>query len=210
MVYASVAQAFGSAVEPFALRGSNLPQDQRRDRQPYLTEAQAGELMEGVLGRYQDIAGMLPNRVVVHKTSQYQPEEEKGFRSVAETYVSVCDLIWMRNTAFRLVRKGFQEPWRGTLCTVGSDNYLFTSGYVPWWDEYPGPHIPAPLEIGACGSTNIRERAGEIMALTKMNWNSSEGVGRYPITVSFARKVGVLMAELADNHVPNPSYRFYM
>lgn len=210
MVYASVAQAFGSTVEPFALRGANLPHEQRRDRQPYLKEEQAGTLMESVLKKYQDTAGVLPMRIVVHKTSHYQPEEEDGFRRAAETHVSVCDLIWMRNTAFRLVRKGFQEPWRGTLCACGNDNYLFTSGYVPWWDEYPGPHIPAPLQIGAAGATDIRARAKEILALTKMNWNSSEGLGRYPITVSFARKVGLLMTELADSHVPNPSYRFYM
>jgi hypothetical protein len=29
-------------------------------------------------------------------------------------------------------------------------------GYVAWWDEYPGPHIPAPLEIGSCGETDAR------------------------------------------------------
>jgi len=87
---------------------------------------------------------------------------------------------------------------------------LFTSGYVSWWGEYPGPHIPAPLEIGSCGGADIRERARELLALTKMNWNSSEGIGRYPITISFARKVGMLMTELSDNQTPNPSYRFYM
>jgi hypothetical protein len=42
-----------------------------------------------------------------------------------------------------------------------------------------------------------------------MNWNSTEGQGRHPITISFARKVGSLMAELSDKD-PNPSYRFYM
>jgi hypothetical protein len=51
----------------------------------------------------------------------------------------------------------------------------------------------------------LRERAREILALTKMNWNSTEGQGRYPITISFARKVGSLMAELADKSDPNPS-----
>lgn len=116
----------------------------------------------------------------------------------------------MRSTAFRLIRKGMQEPWRGTLCTIGDESYLFTSGYVSWWDEYPGPHIPAPLQIGSCGATDIRERARELLALTKMNWNSSEGLGRYPITISFARKVGMLMTELSENQAPNPSYRFYM
>jgi Prolyl oligopeptidase, N-terminal beta-propeller domain len=136
--------------------------------------------------------------------------EQSGFRSAAETRIPACDLVWMRSTAFRLIRKGMQEPWRGTLCTVGNESYLFTMGYVSWWDEYPGPHIPAPLEIGSCGSTDIRERARELLALTKMNWNSSEGLGRYPITISFARKVGTLMTELPDNQTPNPSYRFYM
>lgn len=209
VVYASVAQAFSNEIEPFALKGSVIPHDQRRNRQPYLTQAQAGELMDEILARYQDVAGVLPARVVVHKTSFFQPEEEAGFRGAAETVVPVCDLVWMRSTAFRLIRKGTQEPWRGTLCTIGDDAYLFTSGYVPWWDEYPGPHIPSPLQIGACGSTDLRARASEILALTKMNWNSSEGVGRYPITISFARKVGTLMTELAEGQIPNPSYRFY-
>ncbi|PYV67771.1 MAG: hypothetical protein DMG96_38345 [Acidobacteria bacterium] len=210
VVYASVAQAFSNDVEPFALKGSLVPHNQRRDRQPYLTESQSASLMADVLDKYKDRAGMLPGRVVVHKTSTYQPEEEAGFRSVAESKVSACELMWMRSTAFRLIRKGMQEPWRGTLCSVGEESYLFTSGYVAWWDEYPGPHIPAPLEIGSCGKTDIRERARELLALTKMNWNSSEGLGRFPITISFARRVGMLMTELSENQIPNPSYRFYM
>lgn len=70
--------------------------------------------------------------------------------------------------------------------------------------------IPAPVQIGSCGPTDLRQRALEILALTKMNWNSSEGIGRYPITLSFAKKVGMLMAELPEDQIPNPSYRFYM
>ncbi len=210
VVYASVAQAFSNGIEPFTLKGSLVPHNQRRDRQPYLKEAQSASLIAEVLDKYEALTGMLPARVVVHKTSTYQPEEEKGFRTAAEARVSACDLVWMRSTSFRLIRKGMQEPWRGTLCTVGDETYLFTMGYVSWWDEYPGPHIPAPLQIGACGTTDIRERARELLALTKMNWNSSEGLGRYPITISFARKVGMLMTELSDNQTPNPSYRFYM
>jgi hypothetical protein len=122
----------------------------------------------------------------------------------------VCDLIWIRSTPFRLIRKGTQEPWRGTLCTIGADTYLFTSGYVPWWNEYPGPHIPAPIQLGSAGETDIRQRAHEILALSKMNWNNTEGISRYPITLSFAKRVGQLMNELPENQAPNPSYRFHM
>jgi len=39
VVYASVAQAFSNEIEPFALKGSTLPHEQRRDGQPYLNQA---------------------------------------------------------------------------------------------------------------------------------------------------------------------------
>ena len=54
------------------------------------------------------------------------------------------------------------------------------------------------------------DRALEILALSKMNWNNTEGLSRYPITISFAKKVGQLMSEMSENQIPNPSYRFYM
>jgi hypothetical protein len=81
---------------------------------------------------------------------------------------------------------------------------------VPWWGQYPGPHIPAPLEIGVLGESSIEDRAKEVLALTKMNWNSAEGIGRHPITMSFARRVGIIMTEIDEDRDPNPLYRFYM
>lgn len=210
VVYASLAQAFSNEIEPFALKGATLPHDQRRDKQPYLIAEQADSLVSDVLAQYEARAGVAPARVVVHKTTTYQPEEIDGFRTATRNRVAATDLIWIRNTPFRLLRRGHQEPWRGTLCIVGTENYLFTSGYVPWWSEYPGPYIPAPVQIGSASDTDIRQRAHEILALTKMNWNTTEGISRYPVTLSFAKKVGQLMTELPDNCSPNPSYRFYM
>ena len=152
----------------------------------------------------------MPDRVVIHKTTTYQPEEIDGFKAAAKDRVAVIDYVWMRSTALRMVRKGLEEPWRGTLCTLKDQFYLFTGGYVPWWNEYPGMHIPAPLEVGAAVPTDMKERSKEILTLTKMNWNSSDGISRVPITIMFARRVGELMCELSDNATPKPSYRFYI
>ncbi len=210
LVYASVAQAYSTDVEPFALKGANIEHDQRRERQPYLNEAQAKGLLDDVLLQYGKRAGVMPDRVVIHKTTTYQPEEIAGFKAAAKDHVAVLDYVWMRPTAFRMVRKGFEEPWRGTLCTLKDQSYLFTGGYVPWWNEYPGMHIPAPLEVGAASPTDMKERSKEILTLTKMNWNSSDGISRVPITILFARRVGELMCELSDNAIPKPSYRFYI
>jgi hypothetical protein len=211
LMYASVAQAFANDLEPFALKGASVPPSQRRDHEPYLMQDQARELASRIIGAYELQVGMPPSRLVIHKTSRYQPEEEAGFREAAHQRVSACDLIWLRETSLRLLRKGMQEPWRGTLCSLSAnEHYLFTTGYVPYWDEYPGPHVPAPIQIGSVGETDIKARAREILALSKMNWNSSEGVGRHPITLSFARKVGSVMTEMSEDPEPNPSYRFYM
>src|SRR5687768_13301371 len=201
----AVAQAYSTDVEPFALKGAHIDHEQRRDRQPYLNETQAEALMADVLKQYLDRAGIMPDRVVIHKTTGYQPEELQGFSKAAKGAVPTVDFIWMRSTAFRMVRKGMEEPWRGTLCRLIDQCYLFTGGYVPWWNEYPGMHIPAPLEIGSAATTDIVERSKEILTLTKMNWNSSDGIGRYPITILFARRVGELMCEFSDNAIPKPS-----
>jgi hypothetical protein len=210
LVYASVAQAYSTDVQPFALKGANIDHDQRIDRQPYLNEAQASGLLEDVLNQYFDRAGVMPNRVVIHKTSGFQEEEVAGFKKATKDRVATVDCVWLRSTSFRMVRKGLEEPWRGTLCTLADQSYLFTGGYVPWWNEYPGMHIPAPLEIGSAAPSDMRERSKEILTLTKMNWNSSEGISRLPITLLFARRVGELMSELSDNATPKSSYRFYI
>jgi anti-anti-sigma regulatory factor len=45
---------------------------------------------------------------------------------------------------------------------------LFTSGYVPWWDEFPGAHIPAPIQIGSAGPTDIEARSREILSIGRL------------------------------------------
>jgi hypothetical protein len=211
MVYASVAQAFSSSGEGFALKGSTIPKDQTRNKQPYLRPSQAEELMGDVLKHYQSKNGNLPSRVVIHKTSRYQPEEQEGIKSGLMDNVPSHEMIWLVPSGFRLLRRGMDPPDRGTLCTVeDKESFLFTTGYVPRWNEYPGPHIPSPLELGTSEPENLVETAKDILALTKMNWNSSEAVGRHPITLSFARRVGMIMTELDEDAQPNPLYRYYM
>jgi hypothetical protein len=46
---------------------------------------------------YEKRTGVKPKRVVVHKTSMYQPEEEQGFRDGAKGIVPGCDLVWLRH-----------------------------------------------------------------------------------------------------------------
>jgi hypothetical protein len=55
------------------------------------------------------------------------------------------------------------EGLRGARVGMGGrvTHYLFTTRYVRAWQEYHGPHIPSPLEIGAENETDTIARAKE-------------------------------------------------
>lgn len=207
IVYSSVAQAFSSDGEGFALRGEAKPWSDHT-RQTHMTSAQARQLFSRVLEAYRDRSGRDPLRLVVHKTSDYTDDERSGIDQALESVPSVV-LLTLRSGDFRLVRQGSYPPHRGTACYIGDARYLFTVGYMPAHLTYPGPHIPVPLEVlGA--RDDFEGAAQDLLALSKMNWNSASSFAAFPISLSFARKVGGVMAEIPRDHSPHPSFRYYM
>ena len=49
-----------------------------------------------------------------------------------------------------------------------------------------------------------------LMALTRLNWSSADFACAKPITLAFARRVGLILGELPDDIQPRPYHRFYM
>jgi len=88
---------------------------------------------------------------------------------------------------------------------------MYTKGYIPYLRTYSGPHIPSPLEIlEHHGDSSHETILAEILALSKMNWNSADfGLSR-PITLLFSDRVSSVMARLPKNIEPKHEYRFYM
>lgn len=209
LVYSSLAQAFSSDGEGFALRGEAVPYDEQR-KQPYLTAEKARNLMHKVLEAYRERAGRDPARLVVHKTSPFTELEREGIAQAVTSVPSVQLLSLRSRHDFRLLRRGTYPPHRGTLCRVGSAAYLFTVGYQPQHLTYPGPHVPVPIELVGAEDHEVEAVAQDLLCLTKMNWNSARSAAALPITLSFARKVGSIMAEIPPGGTAHPSFRYYM
>lgn len=207
-VYSSLAQAFSSEGDGFAIRGDAVPWNDERV-QPRLSEEQALYLLSKVLDAYRDRAGRDPLRVVVHKTSNFTPDENAGITQALRS-VPVIELLTLRPSEFRMLRDGTYPPHRGTYCSVNDDAFLFTSGYMPAYRTYPGPHVPAPIELVAGVGVDTEAAANDVLALTKMNWNSASAFMGLPITLNFAQKVGAVMGEIPSDVEPHPSLRFYM
>jgi hypothetical protein len=72
-------------------------------------------------------------------------------------------------------------------------------------------HVPSPLLVADhLGSDTPRETlTGEILTLTKMNWNAARLGGLLPITLEFARRVSDIMKEIPPDEDPLPQAKFY-
>lgn len=124
-------------------------------------------------------------------------------------------LAWTCSVSRRGVqffRRGLYPPLRGTWVRFEESDYLlYTRGYIPFLRTYPGMRVPQPIEmVEHHGETPADELLQEIMALTKMNWNSADFACEEPMTLAFARKVGEILGEMPPGSVPQPEYRYYM
>jgi hypothetical protein len=207
----SVVQAFDDQGDGLVLRGHDFRWDEdARGRSPHLPDDAAHALIEMVLERYASERKQTPRRVVVHKSSWYEPEELQGFQS-ALAGVPEFDLLALRATSdWRLLRFGKYPPLRGTVLSAGEQSMLYTNGWVPELG-YDHGHVPSPLEItDHRGDTSRMELLREVLVLTKMNWNSTAFCESNPITLRFSRQVGEILQEVPRDEVPRPQYAYYM
>lgn len=208
----SMAQAFTAAGDGYVLRGNTFEWTDARERSPHLTKNVAAGLLRDVIERYKkQNHNSLPTRIVVHKSSRYWEDELAGFEEACSV-VPNKDFVTLGSRGVQFYRTGDYPPLRGTYVKFGDgDLLLYTSGYVPFLRTYPGARVPQPLEIlEHHGDSPWDAVLKEVLALTKMNWNSADFSGAQPITIAFARRVGQILAEVSPNAKVQPEYRFYM
>jgi hypothetical protein len=210
VVQSSLAQAFSSEGEGFAIRGTGVPAEADQRLNVHLSEDQAYDLGERIIAEYGARTGRSPLRLVIHKTSQFDQAEIRGFRAALGD-IPIVSLVTMIPSAFRLVRFGMYPPKVGTICTVnGARTFLYTSGYIPEIETYPGPHIPQPFEVRSIGSEDPLSAATDIFNLTRMNWNTADIRGKWPVTLSFARRVGGILNEYGEQDPDETSFRYFV
>jgi len=212
-LHSCMAQAFSASGEGLVLRSEPFRRDpQDLSRTPHLPKPLAGDLMARVLKAYRDHTGQPPGRVVVHKWQRYTQDEHDGLRDAIGTGASSCDLVAFGDRGIRFFRTGMEPPLRGTMIPLSPTNaLLYTRGYVHYLGEYPGMRVPRPIEIVEhYGDSSLTKVCEEVLALSKLDWNTAAFASKDPITTAFASDVGHILAELPASVVPRPQYRFYM
>jgi hypothetical protein len=211
----SIAQVFSDRAEGIVLRSEPFAwnDNEGESRTPHMPEDHARDLMTKVIEAYRGVHHQAPTRVVIHKWQRYYESEQTGLLSaIREAGIHSHDLVAFGDRGIRFFRAGTEPPIRGTQITLGIPNVLFyTRGYVPYVSEFSGMRVPRPIEIVEhYGSASQRKLCEEILALTKMDWNSAVFAQKEPITTAFSEDVGHILAEMPPDVQPRTTYRFYM
>lgn len=208
----SMAQVFNERGDGLIVRGGPVKLS-KEDRVAHLSAEDARTLLADALERYRKTHRNAPARVVVHKTSGFNEEELEGFtKATSDERIDLQDFVSFRRSAARVFRNGSYPPLRGTLLHLDAqDKVLYTRGSVDFFATYPGMYVPRPLAF-RCEQIEQTPSflAREALALTKMNWNSSQFDGGQPITLQAASKVGDVLKYVGESDKVAPRYSFYM
>lgn len=209
----SVAQVFNERGDGVVVRGGAATRS-TDDKQLHLREEDAYELLRDALKAFRDEHKHLPARIVVHKTTPFDASETEGMmRAVDDQDVESGELIWVsQGPGVRLFRAGAQPPLRGTLVELEPDyGLLYTRGAVEYYGTYPGQYVPRPIALRPARSERpLTELAAEVLALSKMNWNSTQFDGQLPVSIRTARDVSDIVRRLEEGAPVEPRYAFYM
>lgn len=212
---ASLAQIFLDSGESFVLRGESFKWDNPKSpNSPHLSKENARKLIEYVIKHYTQIRKKKPNRLVIHKSSNFWEEELEGFTEGTEQ-ISEKDFISINTSDVKLFTRSQYPVLRGSRLYLSDDStsYLFTTGFVPSLQTYPGFSIPRPLQIKAfIRSSDMKKICQEILAFTKLDWNNTFVYSKLPVTISVSRKVGSVMSETEAQKLSelDSHYYFYM
>jgi hypothetical protein len=211
-VQTSVAQVFNQRGEGVVVRGGQALVE-KEDTTVHMDADTASELLHNALLLYRSEHHNLPARVVCHKSSYFDDGEIDGFQRVADKLgIDHLDMLSMRKSSVRFFRNKPNPPLRGTSVTLDDNTaLLYTQGTVDFYRAYPGMYSPRPIEIRFDRTEHQSDRLlSEILALSKMNWNSTRFVNAEPITVAAARNVGDILRYVEANAAIQSRYGYYM
>ena len=211
-LWTSTAQMFDERGRGLILRGARA-QTETRGRHPYLTAEDAEALVAQSIATYKSHHKHVPARLVVLKTSRFRPEEAEGIDAALDRLgIELCDLLWVQESSpIAIFREGNYPVLRGTFVDLHGKGLLYTRGSVPYYGTYPGLRVPRPLLLVPHENSDsaLHRLAEEVLALTKVNWNSTQFDQKLPAPIKASREVGRVLKHIPFGNAVSSDFRKY-
>lgn len=172
----------------------------------------ARELVETAVKSYSNKWGEPPKEVFLHGKVRFDDEEWLGFSDAVPTSSNIVGVRIRDEKDLKLYRKGKYPILRG-LAYVRDNRtaFLWTKGFAPRVQTWLGKEVPKPLLIDINrGIPEIQTVLNDIMALTKLNYNSCMLADGMPVTLRFAEAVGEILTAGPITDVPPLPFKHYI
>jgi hypothetical protein len=207
------AQMFLSDGEGVVFRGALGPWYNPETKQYHLDADAANRLATTVIAEYMSQHGQEPAELFIHAQSRFDNDEWDGFsRACSNATNAVGVQIADAWDDLKLFRPGEYPVIRGTALVISERaGYLWTSGFVPRLDTYMGPDTPNPLHITIRrGEAPIQTVMADVLALSKVNFNSCLFNDRFPVTLRFANAIGEILVAAPLQSEPMLPFKHYI
>ena len=200
------------------IRMYSSPTEIRSVRGLFIPGNEVRSILMGLLKEYD------PREIIFHKSAPFHNEEKEAIENVCrERGISYCLVHIERANPYRVYTdEESSTPIRGTIVLDATNEnraLLNTTGRSMLdfgkMKEWFGIGTPKPLEITLEKNTtryNLREIAEQILAMTKLDWNTTEISVRSPITLKYSNKAASLASHLKKEISKGPleiaEYRF--
>jgi len=180
----------------------------------HLTTNAAYQLLSQAIESYKSKHdGNPPEQLFVHGRVRFDEPEWNGFLEAAGKRTQVVGVKIDDADSFRLYREQESMPVMRGIAWVQDkySAYLWSRGFTPRLQTYPGKEVPSPLLVEVNrGEAPIETVLQDVLALTKLNYNSCRFADGVPVTLKFADAVGeVLISGPAVPKAPLP-FRHYI
>jgi hypothetical protein len=206
------AQMFLGSGDGVVFKGAVGPWYSETDKSFHLSKEKAAELMTLVVDAYVGRHQKPPNELFIHGQIRFDRHEWAGFASTVPAATKLVGVQIRRQNEVKLFRYGKKPVLRGTaIITSDRSAYLWTVGFTPRLETYPGREVPNPITVDIVrGDADLEIVLADLMALTKLNFNSATFSDGLPVTLRFADLVGeILTAGPTEMKAPLP-FKFYI
>ncbi len=208
------AQMFLDSGDGVVFKGAVGPWKSPEGEDYHLDYNAAKEIIHRAVAAYKDLFGnnTNPKEIFLHGRTYLNEEEWRGFSNIAQSGIKIVG-IRIRQGNFKLFRSGrFPVLREMALIENYKKGYLWSTGFIPKLKTYPYQGIPYPLEIDICkGDSDLLTIMKDILALTKLNYNSCHFADAVPITLQFAQKIGdILTAGPIEKDTAPLPFKFYI
>lgn len=178
----------------------------------HLSREAAKQLIGVAVDSYRYHTGTAPSELFIHGRIRFDDNEWSGFRDAVDEKTNVVGIRIREDSNLKIFRKGRHAVLRG-ISYVRDERtaFLWTRGFIPRLQTYPGRGVPNPLLIDVCrGTANINIILTDILALTKLNYNACIFADGLPVTLKFADAVGEILTAGPVEDIPPLPFKHYI